>query len=382
MRVWLAIGSLGVRADDGRIWNRSYLVDPEGEIRARYDKIHLFDVDLAGGESYRESATIAPGERAVVAETPFGGIGLSICYDLRFPQLYRALAKAGAGILLVPAAFTRTTGRAHWHVLLRARAIETGCFVVAASQCGEARGRQARPLRPLADREPLGRGPGRCRRGAGNRHGRARPGAGGRCPSRHSGLAPRPVLRAAQAGERAAVPAAAAGALEGLAAMLKTVRRWRPQDRDAVLALNAELQEHERTRRPSRRPARDDRGIHRRARGRTRRARARTAPCSWPKRSTAGCWVLRPASSSRTSWSRSRASSASRTLSVTEAPAPGHRARAGRRGMRFAASAASAGRAVGADDQCRGRRRLSQPGLSAGPPDAGAWLTGDGQPAP
>jgi predicted amidohydrolase len=135
---WLAIGSLGVRAADGRIWNRSYLVDPTGGIRARYDKIHLFDVDLAGGERYRESATIAPGERAVVAETPFATLGFSICYDLRFPHLYRDLAKAGARILLVPAAFTRTTGRAHWHVLLRARAIETGCFVVAASQCGAA----------------------------------------------------------------------------------------------------------------------------------------------------------------------------------------------------------------------------------------------------
>jgi predicted amidohydrolase len=135
--LWLAIGSLGVRADDGRTWNRSYLVDPEGEIRARYDKIHLFDVDLAAGESYRESRTIAPGSRAVVVETPMGGIGLSVCYDLRFALLYRALAQAGAGILLIPAAFTRTTGRAHWHVLVRARAIETGCFVVAASQCGE-----------------------------------------------------------------------------------------------------------------------------------------------------------------------------------------------------------------------------------------------------
>jgi deaminated glutathione amidase len=143
--VWLSIGSLGVTAPDGRIWNRSYLVDPQGEVRARYDKIHLFDVDLAGGESYRESAVIAPGDAAVVARTPFGGVGLSVCYDLRFPQLYRALAKAGASILLVPAAFTRTTGKAHWHVLLRARAIETGCFVVAASQCGEAaNGRLAR----------------------------------------------------------------------------------------------------------------------------------------------------------------------------------------------------------------------------------------------
>jgi len=144
-RVWLSVGSLGVTAPDGRTWNRSYLLDPQGSIRARYDKLHLFDVDLAGGESYRESAVIAPGETATVAQTPWGGLGLSICYDLRFPQLYRALAKAGASVLLVPAAFTRTTGRAHWHVLLRARAIETGCYVVAASQCGEApNGRLAR----------------------------------------------------------------------------------------------------------------------------------------------------------------------------------------------------------------------------------------------
>jgi predicted amidohydrolase len=137
-RVWLSVGSLGVSAPDGRTWNRSYLLDAEGEVRARYDKLHLFDVDLPGGESYRESAVIAPGEAAVVAQTPWGGVGLSVCYDLRFPQLYRALAKAGASVLLVPAAFTRTTGKAHWHVLLRARAIETGCYVVAASQCGEA----------------------------------------------------------------------------------------------------------------------------------------------------------------------------------------------------------------------------------------------------
>jgi predicted amidohydrolase len=137
-RCWLLIGSIGVLAEDGRILNRSYLVDPDGAIRARYDKIHLFDVDLARGESYRESNTIRPGETAVVVATPFGNLGLTICYDLRFPQLYRALAKAGAEVLFVPAAFTRTTGQAHWHVLLRARAIETGAFVVAPSQCGAA----------------------------------------------------------------------------------------------------------------------------------------------------------------------------------------------------------------------------------------------------
>jgi predicted amidohydrolase len=135
---WLLIGSIGVLAGDGRILNRSYLVDPAGVVRARYDKIHLFDVDLARGESYRESSTIQPGEIAVVAATPLGRLGLSVCYDLRFPHLYRALAKAGADVLFVPAAFTHTTGQAHWHVLLRARAIETGAFVVAPSQCGEA----------------------------------------------------------------------------------------------------------------------------------------------------------------------------------------------------------------------------------------------------
>jgi predicted amidohydrolase len=137
-RCWLLIGSLGVLAHDGRTLNRSYLVDADGAIRARYDKIHLFDVDLARGESYRESSTIRSGETATMVTTPFGRLGLTICYDLRFPQLYRALAKAGADVLFVPAAFTRTTGQAHWHVLLRARAIETGAFVVAPSQCGAA----------------------------------------------------------------------------------------------------------------------------------------------------------------------------------------------------------------------------------------------------
>ena len=139
--VWFLAGSLHVHpddraADDDRIANRSLLIDPQGNVTARYDKIHMFDVDLKGGESYRESATFRPGERAVVADSPWGGIGLSICYDVRFPYLYRALAHNGAGILTVPAAFTVPTGRAHWHVLLRARAIETGCFVVAPAQVG------------------------------------------------------------------------------------------------------------------------------------------------------------------------------------------------------------------------------------------------------
>lgn len=134
---WLLVGSLTIRLADGRCANRSFLLDGTGRIAARYDKIHMFDVDLPGGERYRESATFQPGGEAVVAETPWGTVGLSICYDLRFPHLYRALAQAGARFLTVPAAFTRPTGQAHWHVLLRARAIETGCFVFAPAQCGE-----------------------------------------------------------------------------------------------------------------------------------------------------------------------------------------------------------------------------------------------------
>lgn len=133
---WILAGTLGIRLDEGRVANRSLLFDAEGRIVARYDKIHMFDVDLAGGESYRESATFRPGERAVVAPTPWGGLGMTVCYDVRFPHLHRALAKAGASLLTVPAAFTVPTGRAHWHVLLRARAIETGCFVLAPAQTG------------------------------------------------------------------------------------------------------------------------------------------------------------------------------------------------------------------------------------------------------
>ncbi len=139
---WLLIGSLGIKLDDERIANRSYLVDPEGAIVARYDKIHMFDVELPGGESYRESASFRSGDAATLAETPWGPVGLTVCYDLRFPHLYRALAQAGARFLTVPSAFTRTTGRAHWHVLLRARAIETGSFVIAPAQCGDHPGKR------------------------------------------------------------------------------------------------------------------------------------------------------------------------------------------------------------------------------------------------
>lgn len=137
LEVWLLIGSLAIKVSEGKTANRSYLVAPDGRIETRYDKIHLFDVNLPSGETYRESNTVAPGDRAVVASLPWARIGLSVCYDLRFPQLYRSLAKAGAEILTVPSAFTETTGKAHWHVLLRARAIENACFVVAPAQGGE-----------------------------------------------------------------------------------------------------------------------------------------------------------------------------------------------------------------------------------------------------
>jgi len=136
--VWLLIGSLGLLTHDpdGRFANRSFLIGPDGGIVARYDKIHMFDVNVSPTEVYRESEGYRPGTRAVLAETPFARIGMSVCYDLRFPALYRCLAQAGAQILTVPAAFNHITGAAHWETLLRARAIETGCFVLAPAQTG------------------------------------------------------------------------------------------------------------------------------------------------------------------------------------------------------------------------------------------------------
>jgi predicted amidohydrolase len=135
-RIWVQLGSLALRRDDGRLANRCFVIDDGGVIRARYDKLHLFDVDLPAGESWRESAAYAGGDRAVVMSTPLGELGLSICYDMRFPDLYRSLSDAGATLFSIPSAFTRPTGAAHWHVLLRARAIEAGAFVVAAAQTG------------------------------------------------------------------------------------------------------------------------------------------------------------------------------------------------------------------------------------------------------
>jgi len=134
--VWLHGGTLGILTEDGRAANRTYVLSPDGEIAAQYDKIHMFDVALSAEETYRESETFSPGDRAVTVDLPWLRLGLSVCYDLRFAYLYRALAQAGADALAVPAAFTVPTGRAHWHVLLRARAIETGCYVLAPAQCG------------------------------------------------------------------------------------------------------------------------------------------------------------------------------------------------------------------------------------------------------
>ena len=135
--VWVLVGSLAERAADGaRLANRSLLLDDKGATVAQYDKIHMFDATLDGGETYRESESYCPGDAAVLARTPWGGLGMTVCYDLRFPALYRALAQAGAAAVAVPSAFTVPTGRAHWEVLLRARAMETGCFVFAPAQCG------------------------------------------------------------------------------------------------------------------------------------------------------------------------------------------------------------------------------------------------------
>lgn len=136
--VWLLIGSLALKTDDpdGRFANRSFLIGPDGEIVARYDKIHMFDVDVTPEETYRESDGFRPGDRAVLADMPLGKLGMTVCYDVRFPHLHRRLAQAGATVLTVPAAFSHVTGAAHWEVLLRARAIETGCFVLAPAQTG------------------------------------------------------------------------------------------------------------------------------------------------------------------------------------------------------------------------------------------------------
>lgn len=135
-RMWIHLGSMAVNHEGGKLANRSLVIGPEGDVKARYDKIHLFDVSLASGESWRESSAYAAGNQPVIIDTPLGLMGLAICYDMRFPDLFSAYAKAGAGVLALPSAFTVPTGEAHWHSLLRARAIESGSFVIAAAQCG------------------------------------------------------------------------------------------------------------------------------------------------------------------------------------------------------------------------------------------------------
>ena len=136
LRIWISLGSVAIKGPQRKVFNRSFMISPTGRLEARYDKIHLFDVEIKDGQKYAESDVVNPGSRAVLVDLPWGLIGLSICYDVRFPLLYRRLASAGAKFLTVPAAFTAKTGEAHWHSLLRARAIETGCFVFAAAQCG------------------------------------------------------------------------------------------------------------------------------------------------------------------------------------------------------------------------------------------------------
>ncbi len=140
--VWLLIGSLPIKLSAEKVANRCFLIDARGAVAASYDKIHMFDVDLPDGQFYEESRDYQPGAEAVVAELPWGRLGMTICYDLRFPSLYRALAQAGAAFITIPAAFTRFTGQSHWHILVRARAIETGCFVIAPAQTGEHQGKR------------------------------------------------------------------------------------------------------------------------------------------------------------------------------------------------------------------------------------------------
>ena len=136
LAIWLLIGSISIKLSNGKLANRSFLINPDGQIIARYTKIHMFDVEVNDGSIYRESATYQPGTSACLARTPWGLVGLTVCYDIRFPALYRDLAKAGAKIIFIPSAFTEMTGEAHWHILQRARAIENGCFIVSAAQTG------------------------------------------------------------------------------------------------------------------------------------------------------------------------------------------------------------------------------------------------------
>ena len=162
--LWLLIGSLALKTEDadGRFANRSFVISDTGEIKAWYDKIHMFDVNVDEGETYRESEGYRPGDRAVIADTPFAKLGLTVCYDMRFAYLYRDLAQAGAQILTAPAAFSPVTGAAHWESLLRARAIETGCFVLAPAQTGQHSAQKGKAAKPMATALPWPRGAKCC----------------------------------------------------------------------------------------------------------------------------------------------------------------------------------------------------------------------------
>ena len=208
--IFLHVGSLAIKLSPDKAANRSFLIDRKGEIVARYDKIHMFDVDLANGESYRESRNYRPGEIAVAADLPWGRLGLTVCYDLRFPALYRALAEAGSSFLAIPSAFTRQTGEAHWHVLIRARAIENGCLRARGGARRQARERP-RDFRPFARGRSLGPHPRRGRHRAGRGAGGDRSGRG-RGRARKNSLAPaRAALRDDRADGGAGAPARGAG---------------------------------------------------------------------------------------------------------------------------------------------------------------------------
>ena len=212
LKIHLHIGSLALRASPERAVNRSFLIGPDGTLIASYDKIHMFDIDLPGGESYRESANYQPGETAVIADLPWGRLGLTICYDVRFPALYRALAESGAAFLTVPSAFTRKTGEAHWHTLLRARAIENGCFVFAAAQAGLHENKRETYGHSLII-DPWGDRARRSRRRAGRDPGEDRSGPGRDRAQDGAVVAARPAFQRgrSESGSRPSAPGAGIG---------------------------------------------------------------------------------------------------------------------------------------------------------------------------
>ena len=198
LKVYFHVGSLAIKASPEKAANRSFLIDPAGDLVARYDKIHMFDVELGAGESYRESNNYRPGESAVLADLPWGRMGLTVCYDLRFPSLYRALAEAGAQFLAIPAAFTKITGEAHWNVLMRARAIETGKLCAGGRARRPAR-KRPRDVRPQHRRRSVGKYCRGRRYRARRHHGRDRSGSCHKCALAHSLAATWTALRAFRA---------------------------------------------------------------------------------------------------------------------------------------------------------------------------------------